>query len=207
MWKGLSSRDYGITRSGESLGHDGAVSDPPDLELVERFRRFGDRPAFDRLVERHQRWVRGVCARILRSDDLGEDAAQEVFARALSHIHDWRGDNFPGWLKAIAVNTALTIVDREKRWAPLEAAADPPAVTRDPEAALLAERRSAQARAIIARLPEKQRLVFVMKYIDGCSYDDIERLTGFSNKEVKSFLQNARRNFGNWWAASPEGQT
>jgi RNA polymerase sigma factor (sigma-70 family) len=183
------------------------VSEPTDLDLVDRFRRFGDRTAFDRLVERHQRWVRGVCARILRSEDLAKDACQDVFARALGALDDWRGDNFPGWLKAIAVNTALTIVDREKRWAPLEAAADPPAAARDPEEALLAERRSAQARSIIARLPEKQRLVFVMKYIDGCSYDDIERLTGFSNKEVKSFLQNARRNFGNWWAESPEGQT
>ena len=178
-----------------------------DLDLVDRFRRFGDRSAFDRLVERHQRWVHGVCARILRSDDLANDACQEVFARALGAVDAWRGDNFPGWLKAIAVNTALTLVDREKRWAPLEAAADPPAPARDPEAALAAERRSAEARAVIARLPEKQRLVFVLKYLDGCSYDEIERLTGFSHKEVKSYLQNARRNFGNWWADSPEGRS
>ena len=182
------------------------MSERTDLDLVDGYRRFGDRTAFDRLVERHQRWVQGVCARILRSEDLAKDACQEVFARALGALDGWRGDNFPGWLKAIAVNTALTIVDREKRWAPLEAAAEPPAPARDPEAELMAARRSAQARAIIARLPEKQRLVFVMKYLDGCSYEDIERLTGFTNKEVKSFLQNARRNFGNWWADSPEGQ-
>lgn len=182
------------------------MSEPVDLELVDRFRRFGDRPAFDRLVERHQRWVRGVCARILRSDDLAQDAAQEVFARALQNIDAWRGDNFPGWLKAIAVNCSLTIVDREKRWAPLDQAPDPPAAAPDPERILLLASRSATARALIARLPDKQRIVFVMKYIDGCSYEDIERLTGFTGKEVKSFLQNARRNFGNWWAATPEGQ-
>jgi RNA polymerase sigma-70 factor (ECF subfamily) len=175
------------------------VSDVPDLELVERFRRSGDRPAFDRLVERHQRWVRGVCARILRSDDLADDAAQDVFARALSHIQHFRGDNFPGWLKAIAVNCSLTIVDREKRWAPLELAPEAPDRARDPEQQLIAATQSARARALIARLPDKQRIVFVMKYIDGCSYDDIERLTGFSGKEVKSFRQNARRNYTNWW--------
>jgi RNA polymerase sigma factor (sigma-70 family) len=175
------------------------VGDPSDLELVERFRRFGDRPAFDRLVERHQRWVRVVCARILRSDDLAEDAAQEVFARALGHIHTWRGDNFPGWLKAIAVNCSLTIVDREKRWAPLEQAPEEHDRARDPEQQLIAATQSARARALIARLPDKQRIVFVMKYIDGCSYDDIARLTGFTANEVKSFLQNGRRNFTNWW--------
>jgi RNA polymerase sigma-70 factor (ECF subfamily) len=177
-----------------------------DVQLVDRFRRFGDRQAFERLVERHQRWVRGVCARILRSDDLAQDAAQEVFARALQHLTDWRGDNFPGWLKAIAVNCSLTIVDREKRWAPIEAAPQSPAAAPDPERTLLLSRRAETARALIARLPDKQRIVFVMKYIDGCSYGDIARLTGFSGNEVKSYLQNARRNFGNWWAATPEGQ-
>ena len=175
-----------------------------DLELVDRFRRFGDRQAFDRLVERHQRWVRGVCARILRSDDLAQDAVQDVFTRALGHIDSWRGDNFPGWLKAIAVNCSLTIVDREKRWAPLEQAPETHTPAPDPEQALLAASRSEKARTLIAKLPDKQRIVFVLKYVDGCSYDDIERLTGFSNKEVKSFLQNARRNFANWWSATGE---
>lgn len=177
-----------------------------DLELVDRFRRFGDRNSFDRLVERHQRWVHGVCARILRSDDLARDAAQEVFTRALTRIETWRGDNFPGWLKAIAVNCALTIVDREKRWAPLDQAPDAPGPGLNPEQLLLSSQRSERARALVARLPEKQRIVFVMKYIDGCSYEDIERLTGFDGKEVKSYLQNARRNFSNWWAAAGEGR-
>jgi RNA polymerase sigma-70 factor (ECF subfamily) len=183
------------------------VSERSDLELVERFRRFGDRPAFDELVRRHQRWVRGVCARILRSDDLADDAAQEVFARALANVGSWRGDNFPGWLKAIAVNYSLTVVDREKRWAPLEQAPEAADRARDPEQLLIADSQSRRARTLIARLPDKQRIVFVMKYIDGCSYDDIARLTGFTGKEVKSFLQNARRNFTNWWAAGEAGES
>ena len=41
-----------------------------------------------------------------------------------------------------------------------------------------------------------------MKYIDGCSYEDIQRLTGFTANEVKSYIQNARRNFTNWWEQS-----
>lgn len=104
------------------------------------------------------------------------------------------------------MNCSLTLVDREKRWAPLEQAPEPPAEARDPEQLLIAESQSARARSLIARLPDKQRIVFVMKYLDGCSYDDIARLTGFSGNEVKSFLQNARRNFTNWWDASEAGR-
>jgi RNA polymerase sigma-70 factor (ECF subfamily) len=177
-----------------------------DLELVDRFRRFGDRQAFDRIVERHQGWIRGVCARILRSDDLAQDATQDVFARALSHLETWRGENLPGWLKAIAVNCSLTIIEREKRWAPLDPVHERPDAAPDPERLLQVTQEAETAWALIARLPGKQRIVFVLKYIDGCSYDDIERMTGFTAKEVKSFLQNARRNFGNWWTAAEVGR-
>lgn len=177
------------------------MSEPTDPELVDRFRRSGDRQAFDRIVERHQSWIRGVCARILRSDHLAQDATQEVFTRALSNLDSWRGENLPGWLKAIAVNCSLTIIEREKRWAPLDQADEAPAPAPDPERQLLMAQQSETARALIARLPDKQRIVFVLKYVDGCSYEDIERMTGFTAKEVKSFLQNARRNFSNWWNA------
>jgi RNA polymerase sigma factor (sigma-70 family) len=180
------------------------VSDETDMDLVGRIRDQGERAAFDRLVARHQRWVHGVCARLLRSDDRGRDAAQEVFARALQRLDTLQGDNFPGWLKAIAVNWCLTAIDREKRWVPLEAAGATAAPEPSPDQQLLQAERLAQARRLIARLPEKQKIVFCLKYIDGCSYEDIERLTGFSGKEVKSFLQNARRNFENWCRAEGE---
>jgi RNA polymerase sigma-70 factor (ECF subfamily) len=149
--------------------------------------------------------VERVCARLLRSDTLAPDAAQEVFARAFQRAATLRGENVPGWLKAIAVNTCLNIIDREKRWAPLEHAGAPAASEPAADAKLIAAERLATARRLIAQLPQKQKVVFCLKYIDGCSYDDIERLTGFSNKDVKSYLQNARRNFGNWWRAAGEG--
>jgi RNA polymerase sigma factor (sigma-70 family) len=175
-----------------------------DLELVARWRE-GDRGAFDRLVERHRRWVHRVCLRFLRSDDAARDATQDVFARALDRLDTFRGDNFPGWLKAIAVNACLNIIDREKRWAPLDASDAVPSSAPPPDAQLLASERKEQARRLIARLPQKQKIVFCLKYLDDCSYRDIEQLTGFTGREVKSFLQNARRNFEQWWREAEKG--
>jgi len=168
------------------------------MDLVRRVRDEGDRAAFDRLVERHQRWLHAVCSRMLRSDDAGRDAAQEVFARALERLSTLRGENFPGWLKVIAVNHCLNTIDRNKRLVPIEHADTAPAPGPSPDARLLHAERVALARRLVARLPDKQKVVFCMKYIDGFSYDEIERLTGFSGNEVKSFLQNARRNVENW---------
>lgn len=161
----------------------------------------GERAEFDQLVARHRPWVQSLCARLLRSPDRARDAAQEVFTRALEALDTLRDENFAGWLKAIAVNCCLNIIDREKRWAPIEDAGTPAAALPGPERQLLDAEALGQVRQVIARLPEKQRIVFCLKYIDGCSYRDIEQLTGFSGAEVKSFIQNARRNFENWCRA------
>lgn len=188
------------------MRHDDPVSDETDLELVDRFRLRGEKAAFEQLVVRHRPWLQRLCARLLRSDAQGGDAAQDVFTRAFQRVETLRGDNVAGWLKAIAVNTCLNMIDREKRWAPLEDAGVPQARELPPDQRLLQSERLAQARRIIARLPPRQKIVFCMKYIDECSYEEIERLTGFSSKEVKSFLQNARRNVENWWRAEQDAR-
>jgi RNA polymerase sigma-70 factor (ECF subfamily) len=179
------------------------VSDDSDLELLARFRA-GDAAAFNQLLVRHQPWIQRVCQRFLRSPDAARDAAQDVLARAFEKIDTFRGDNFAGWLKAIAVNICLNIIDREKRWAPLDPAAPIAADLPDPDAQLIGAERSARARRIIERLSPKQKIVFCMKYLDGCSYHEIEQLTGFTANEVKSYLQNARRNFENWWRSEDQ---
>ena len=189
---------YGNSPVRLSLRHDDAVPGDSDVELLARFRG-GEAAAFEPLVARHQPWIQRVCLRFLRSNEAARDATQEVFTRALDKLASFRGDNFAGWLKAIAVNVCLNLIDREKRWAPLEREDGLVAPLPQADAVLVGAERSALARRIIAQLPPKQKLVFCMKYIDECSYHDIERLTGFSPNEVKSFLQNARRNFEIAW--------
>lgn len=175
-----------------------------DLELLARYRA-GDSAAFESLVSRHQRWLQRVCFRFLRSQEAAKDATQDVFARVLDKLDTFRGDNFAGWLKVIAVNVCLNIIEREKRWAPLDPAQPFRSDAVPADVQLIGAERSARARRIIERLSPKQKIVFCMKYLDGCSYREIEELTGFSSHEVKSYLQNARRNFENGWRSEEDG--
>jgi RNA polymerase sigma-70 factor (ECF subfamily) len=179
------------------------VSGDGDLELLARHRA-GDSSAFEPLVARHQRWLQRVCFRFLRSDEAAKDATQDVFARVLDKLDSFRGDNFAGWLKVIAVNVCLNIIEREKRWTALDPAQPIPSDAAPADVQLIAAERSARARRIIERLSPKQKIVFCMKYLDGCSYREIEQLTGFSSHEVKSYLQNARRNFENGWRSDED---
>jgi RNA polymerase sigma-70 factor, ECF subfamily len=160
----------------------------------------GDTLAFDRIVEKHRRWVYTLCSRILRSPDSAADLTQEVFARALEKMPMLQQRaRLAGWLKVIAVNQCRTVIEKQRLYDPLggEESVRPTNLT--PEQQMIASERRELVEKLIDQLPPKQQLVFVMKYIDGYSYRQISELTGFSDKQLKSYLQNARRNFEKSW--------
>ena len=170
-----------------------------DEDLVELVLR-GNRIAFACIVEKHRRWIYGLCARMLQSADRADDTTQEVFARALEKM-PMLSDRAKliGWLKVIAVNQCLTVIEREKLYDPLGGEEPEVPAYLTPEQQMLASENRKRVVQSIDCLPPRQQLVFVMKYIEGYTYRQIRGLTGFTDKQVKSYLQNARRNFERAW--------
>jgi RNA polymerase sigma-70 factor (ECF subfamily) len=163
-----------------------------------------DQTAFARIVEKHRGWVYALCSRILRSRDKADDAAQEVFALALEKMATLQHRaKLAGWLKVIAVNQCRKILEKGRVWDPSSNVEGTRCGTISPEEQIIASERCQLVGELISLLPPKQRLVFVMKYMDGDTYQRISELTGFSDKQVKSYLQNARRNFERWWTNGP----
>jgi len=159
-----------------------------------------DRVAFAQIVEKHREWVYVLCCRILRSRDGAHDAAQEVFASALEKMAKLQDRaKLAGWLKAIAVNHCLKIIEKGRLYDPLANGDVARSLILNPEEQIIATETCRRVGQLIDRLPPKQRSVFVMKYVEGHSYGRITELTGFSDMQVKSYLQNARRNFEKWW--------
>ncbi|HET9215770.1 MAG TPA: sigma-70 family RNA polymerase sigma factor [Terriglobia bacterium] len=170
-----------------------------DEDLVDLVLR-GNRIAFACIVEKHRRWIYRLCARMLQSTDKADDTTQEVFARALEKMPMLNhGAKLVGWLKVIAVNQCLTVIEKEKLYRPLGDEEPARCTNLTPEQQVLASENRRLVGEFIDRLPPRQQLVFVMKYIDGYTYRQIRQLTGFSEKQVKSYLQNARRNFERAW--------
>jgi RNA polymerase sigma-70 factor, ECF subfamily len=160
-----------------------------------------DKRSFDRLVERHYGWVYALCSRILRSQHKADDAAQEVFTRALEKLATVQhAAKLAGWLKIIAVNQCRNIIDKDRLYDAFGSEEAVRSPNLNPEQHLITSESRQRVGELIDRLPAKQRLVFVMKYIDQFTYGQIKELTGFSDKQVKSYLQNARRNFEKSWS-------
>src|SRR5260221_1419933 len=89
---------------------------PPDAELLDRFVRAADAPAFGELVRRHSGLVRGVCRRLLQNAQDVEDASQATFlvlARSAGSIR--KRDSLGCWLHDVAFRVAPQLCRRRDR--------------------------------------------------------------------------------------------
>ena len=162
----------------------------PDGELVARCRQ-GDRGAFDALLERHRGWVLNLAYQMLGTADEAQDAAQEVFVRAFTHLKQFRGEaGFGTWLRQIAVNECLNRATRRRErpaaLGSLEGSATPDPAERDAVTQALAVRAAVQA------LTPPLRAALVLREMHGASYEDIARILGIPVGTVRSRLAAAR---------------
>jgi RNA polymerase sigma-70 factor (ECF subfamily) len=177
-----------------------------DRELLARAQG-GDLSAFETLVEGHRDKVFGLALRMTRSEADAAEIAQETFLSAYQHLNDFRGEAaFGSWVHRIAANHALM---RLRHQSVVQAAEEDlkgpefnergsfeeyPATDwgrRADEKILDAELRRAIQQAT-DRLPEGYREVFLLKDLEGLSYEQIAQITGDSVPAIKSRLHRAR---------------
>lgn len=166
-------------------------SDDDLLALVRR----GDGAAFETLYARHREFVWRVARRFTGDDDLALDAAQEAFAFLLRRAPTLRlTARLTTFLYPAVKNISLALRERRSRdrdRAGPESAAHGGGVEASPMAdAAGVERSGALARAV-ASLPEGQREVLLLRFVDGLSLDEIGHALAIPSGTVKSRLHNA----------------
>jgi RNA polymerase sigma-70 factor (ECF subfamily) len=191
-----------MARKGERWGR--VVADE-DSSLLARAQS-GDLEAFEALMEAHRHRVYGVAARILKTDGDAEEVTQEAFLSAWRGLSTFRGASpFGAWVTRIAANFALMRLRHRKVVSEVEEPSGEPSFNErgslvemvadwSPNAlerSLDAELRGAIEGAA-ARLPDDHREVFVLRDVEGLSYEEIAALTGSSIPAVKSRLHRAR---------------
>jgi RNA polymerase sigma-70 factor (ECF subfamily) len=181
--------------------------EPREAELVERFRRVRDGESFEQLYRLSRRRVLQVCLHFLRDPASAEDACHDAFVQAYERFETLRGDRFGAWVRRIAANHCLNLLRRRATGRRLEPALAATRVEAEASAhGRVAARQGLRIAAeLLSELSPHQRRVFLLRHVDGSSHEEIERLTGFSAEQVRSFLQNARRNFRLGWAARTAG--
>jgi len=156
----------------------------------------GDDDAFRVLFETHKDRVYSIALRYAGDSAAAMDIAQDTFLKLLSNIQQFRGDSsFESWLYRMVVNSCLDYHRKRRRFLPLmDEALD--VFRSSKEGALsemLREEQAERVQQVVAQLPEEQRIVVVLRYTEGRSYEEIADLLGCRRGTVASRLNRAHK--------------
>ena len=165
----------------------------------------GDHAAFEWLVEQYQTPVYRLCLRMTNNAEDAADLTQESFLKAWKNLESFHFESaFSTWLYRLTTNTCLDFLRQSKRRPTVsmvtedaegeEQVLDVADPAPSPEEQVLTALDREQLGATMARLPEEQRQLLILRAINGLSYAEISEVLQVPEGTVKSRLARAREN-------------
>jgi RNA polymerase sigma-70 factor, ECF subfamily len=164
------------------------------------------RERYTELVVRHQRRAARIAFHYLRDGAEADEAVQDAFVKAYSHLSTFREElPFEVWFTRILINGCLDRIKartRRERWIvpmPESTSSDRDFAERtpgrgpSPEDQVLARERRQKLAAALAKLPERQRSVFMLSHYEGCTSREVSAITGLNESTVRVHLFRAIR--------------
>jgi RNA polymerase sigma-70 factor (ECF subfamily) len=167
-----------------------------DQQLILQYVEKGDKNALGKLFERYYHLVYGVGMKYMKQSDLAKDVTMQVFEKLIKDLKKHDIQHFKSWLYRVAQNACLMELRKNK------------SITKPIEENLLGNMESeAELHQVIEKekmlvnmeqelekLPADQQQCIKLFYLEKRTYNDICETTGFTFKQVKSFIQNGKRN-------------
>lgn len=179
-----------------------------DINLV-KLARNGDRMAFQKLVERYQRKIFGLCYGMVRNQDDAMDMVQETFVKVFKSLARFEGQSsFYTWTYRIATNVCIDFLRKAKRQRTVDY---DDAIMRDDDVedvgSLLPSRLGVNPAKVYGRrellekieaalgtLSPNHRQAIILREVEGLSYQEIADIMEVSIGTVMSRLHHARKN-------------
>jgi RNA polymerase sigma-70 factor, ECF subfamily len=173
-----------------------ALAGLPDAEVVRRVLA-GEPALFEVLMRRYNQRVYRAIRSILRDDRDSEDAMQQAWLSAYSHLGQFEGAAaFSTWLTRIAINEALARARQKSRLTPVEHVPEEEQAMRstahDPERRASDRQLGSMVEEAVDDLPDIYRSVFMLREVEGLSTADAAASLGVSDEVVKVRLHRAR---------------
>lgn len=147
------------------------------------------REAFGEVIREYTEPLYWQIRRLVQSHDDANDVLQNVFLKAWQSIDNFRGDaKLSTWLHKIAINESISHLEREQKRQTVSLDGDDGSMASLIEADqhIDGDQLALKLRKAIASLPEKQRLVFNMRYYDEMKYEEISEILGTSVGALKA---------------------
>ena len=152
------------------------------------------RAAFSKVIEHYSQPLYWQIRRIVIDHDDANDVLQNTFIKAWTNIDNFRGDaKLSTWLYKIAINESITFINKKKVQNNISLDEDDSFLVNTLESGEWFDGDAAQIKLqkAIATLPEKQRIVFNMRYYDEMKYEDMSEILGTSVGALKASYHHA----------------
>lgn len=148
------------------------------------------------MLQRYTLLLFGVCMKYLKNEEEAKDAVQQVFEKAIVELGKYKVDYFKSWIYMVAKNHCLMKL-RDKGKLPAELKDNhlsTPAEESNQLERLKKEELMDELAKALPQLNNEQRICIEQFYLQKKSYIEITESTGFSLMQVKSYIQNGKRN-------------
>ncbi|MFM9006997.1 MAG: RNA polymerase sigma factor [Bacteroidota bacterium] len=171
-----------------------------DEAIAETYRLNGDAEAIGELFRRYKHLVFGICMKYLQDEDEAKDALMQVFEKLIPDLRKHEVGFFKGWLYRNAQNHCLMQLRKRKpersgfEERVMENAAHQHLSSSDTESMKEREDMLNRLEQALHHLDEHQATCLKLFYLESRSYMEITASTGYSLNQVKSYIQNGKRN-------------
>ena len=167
-----------------------------DQELLAQYKSSGDLAFLGELYQRYMDLVYGVCLKYFKESERSKDAVMQVFEELVVKLKKHEVDNFKGWLHQVVKNHCLMQLRTPKNLKIVEMKGD--LVQTDEnlhlDGMLEKEENYQRLEYCMGQLTTDQQVSIRLFYLENKSYKEVAEITGQEWSQVRSFIQNGRRN-------------
>ncbi|HYE53188.1 MAG TPA: sigma-70 family RNA polymerase sigma factor [Chitinophagaceae bacterium] len=168
-----------------------------DQELLDNFYSDGNNQWLGALLPRYTLLLLGVCMKYLKNEEEAKDCVQHIFMKAITELPKYKVEYFKAWLYMVARNHCLMRIRSRQGKMPVE--------IKEQHLAAIYEENELQSHVqkdlllhdlelALEKLNPEQKQCITLFYLEKKSYQEIAEQTGFTLLQVKSYIQNGKRN-------------
>ena len=168
-----------------------------DKELLEKYYKDGNNQWLGILLQRYTLLLLGVCMKYLKNEEEAKDTVQQIFLKVIAELQKYKVEYFKSWLYLIARNYCLMKIRDRHGKIPVELTENINAGEDEREHQLELKEKEKTLTVIeesLHELNKEQKQCVTLFYLQKKSYQQIVEETGYTLLQVKSYIQNGKRN-------------
>jgi RNA polymerase sigma-70 factor (ECF subfamily) len=165
-----------------------------DNELLDQFYSDTNNEWLGILLERYTLLLFGTCMKYLKNEEAAKDAVQQIFLKAITELKKYKVVYFKSWIYMVTKNHCLMLLRDKTKFVEVEGLLIKEVDEEEKIEALQIDRNINLLEACIGLLNNEQQTCVTLFYLHKKTYNEITTITGFSLMQVKSYIQNGKRN-------------